>query len=92
PDVARQQADIRINVYLNKERASVALDLSGDSLHIRGYRDLAGQAPLKETLAAAIINRSGWQQGTPLVDPMCGSGTLLIEAAMMATDKAPGLH
>ncbi|HIE0658320.1 MULTISPECIES: bifunctional 23S rRNA (guanine(2069)-N(7))-methyltransferase RlmK/23S rRNA (guanine(2445)-N(2))-methyltransferase RlmL [unclassified Providencia] len=92
PDVARQQADIRINVYLNKERANVALDLSGDSLHIRGYRDLAGQAPLKETLAAAIINRSGWQQGTPLVDPMCGSGTLLIEAAMMATDKAPGLH
>ncbi|WP_272676863.1 bifunctional 23S rRNA (guanine(2069)-N(7))-methyltransferase RlmK/23S rRNA (guanine(2445)-N(2))-methyltransferase RlmL [Providencia sp. PROV076] len=92
PDVARQQADIRINVYLNKERASVALDLSGDSLHIRGYRDLAGQAPLKETLAAAIINRSGWQQGTPLVDPMCGSGTLLIEAAMMATDKALGLH
>ncbi|MBN6365924.1 MULTISPECIES: bifunctional 23S rRNA (guanine(2069)-N(7))-methyltransferase RlmK/23S rRNA (guanine(2445)-N(2))-methyltransferase RlmL [Providencia] len=92
PDVARQQADIRINVYLNKEKASVALDLSGDSLHIRGYRDLAGQAPLKETLAAAIINRSGWQQGTPLVDPMCGSGTLLIEAAMMATDKAPGLH
>ncbi|MEY0958881.1 bifunctional 23S rRNA (guanine(2069)-N(7))-methyltransferase RlmK/23S rRNA (guanine(2445)-N(2))-methyltransferase RlmL [Providencia rettgeri] len=92
PDVARQQADIRINVYLNKERTSVALDLSGDSLHIRGYRDLAGQAPLKETLAAAIINRSGWQQGTPLVDPMCGSGTLLIEAAMMATDKAPGLH
>lgn len=92
PDVARQQADIRINVYLNKERASVALDLSGDSLHIRGYRDLAGRAPLKETLAAAIINRSGWQQGTPLVDPMCGSGTLLIEAAMMATDKAPGLH
>lgn len=66
PDVARQQPDIRINVYLNKEKASVALDLSGDALHIRGYRDLAGQAPLKETLAAAIINRSGWQQGTPL--------------------------
>ena len=92
PDVARQQPDIRINVYLNKEKASVALDLSGDALHIRGYRDLAGQAPLKETLAAAIINRSGWQQGTPLVDPMCGSGTLLIEAAMIAADKAPGLY
>lgn len=92
PDVARQQPDIRINVYLNKEKASVALDLSGDALHIRGYRDLAGQAPLKETLAAAIINRSGWQQGTPLVDPMCGSGTLLIEAAMIAADRAPGLY
>ncbi|EKT58451.1 bifunctional 23S rRNA (guanine(2069)-N(7))-methyltransferase RlmK/23S rRNA (guanine(2445)-N(2))-methyltransferase RlmL [Providencia sneebia] len=92
PDVARQQPDIRVNVYLNKEKASVALDLSGDSLHIRGYRDLAGQAPLKETLAAAIISRSGWQKGTPLVDPMCGSGTLVIEAAMIAADKAPGLH
>ena len=92
PDVARQQADIRVNVYLNKEKASVALDLSGDSLHIRGYRDLAGQAPLKETLAAAIISRSGWQLGTPFVDPMCGSGTLLIEAAMMAADRAPGLY
>ncbi|SPY77094.1 Ribosomal RNA large subunit methyltransferase L [Providencia rustigianii] len=92
PDVARQEADIRVNVYLNKERASVALDLSGDSLHIRGYRDLAGQAPLKETLAAAIVNRSGWQKDTPLIDPMCGSGTLLIEAAMMAADRAPGLY
>ncbi len=92
PNVARQEADIRINVYLNKERASVALDLSGDSLHIRGYRDLAGQAPLKETLAAAIISRSGWQKNTPMVDPMCGSGTLLIEAAMIAADRAPGLY
>lgn len=92
PDVARQEADIRINVYLNKERASVALDLSGDSLHIRGYRDLAGQAPLKETLAAAIISRSGWQKNIPMVDPMCGSGTLLIEAAMIAADRAPGLY
>ncbi|CAG9416077.1 Ribosomal RNA large subunit methyltransferase K/L [Providencia alcalifaciens] len=92
PDVARQEADIRINVYLNKERASVALDLSGDSLHIRGYRDLAGQAPLKEALAVAIISRSGWQKNTPMVDPMCGSGTLLIEAAMIAADRAPGLY
>ncbi len=92
PDVAKQQPDIRINVYLNKERASLAIDLSGDSLHIRGYRELAGQAPLKENLAAAIVQRSGWQKDTPMVDPMCGSGTLLIEAAMMAADCAPGLH
>ncbi|MCA6219856.1 bifunctional 23S rRNA (guanine(2069)-N(7))-methyltransferase RlmK/23S rRNA (guanine(2445)-N(2))-methyltransferase RlmL [Photorhabdus antumapuensis] len=92
PNVAKQQPDVRINVFLNKEKASVALDLSGDGLHIRGYRDLAGQAPLKENLAAAIILRSGWQIGTPMVDPMCGSGTLLIEAAMMAADRAPGLH
>ncbi|TDB58621.1 bifunctional 23S rRNA (guanine(2069)-N(7))-methyltransferase RlmK/23S rRNA (guanine(2445)-N(2))-methyltransferase RlmL [Photorhabdus khanii] len=92
PNVAKQQPDIRINVFLSKEKASVALDLSGEGLHIRGYRDLAGQAPLKENLAAAIILRSGWQVDTPMVDPMCGSGTLLIEAAMMATDRAPGLH
>ncbi|MCC8379680.1 bifunctional 23S rRNA (guanine(2069)-N(7))-methyltransferase RlmK/23S rRNA (guanine(2445)-N(2))-methyltransferase RlmL [Xenorhabdus sp. PB30.3] len=92
PDVAKQQPDVRINVFLNKEKASVSLDLSGEGLHIRGYRDLAGQAPLKETLAAAVVLRSGWSMGTPMVDPMCGSGTLLIEAAMMAADCAPGLN
>ncbi|WP_092520554.1 bifunctional 23S rRNA (guanine(2069)-N(7))-methyltransferase RlmK/23S rRNA (guanine(2445)-N(2))-methyltransferase RlmL [Xenorhabdus japonica] len=92
PDVAKQQPDVRVHVFLNKEKATVSLDLSGDSLHIRGYRDLVGQAPLKENLAAAIILRSGWNVGTPMVDPMCGSGTLLIEAAMIAADCAPGLH
>ncbi|WP_340622048.1 bifunctional 23S rRNA (guanine(2069)-N(7))-methyltransferase RlmK/23S rRNA (guanine(2445)-N(2))-methyltransferase RlmL [Xenorhabdus siamensis] len=92
PDVAKQQPDVRINVFLNKEKATVSLDLSGDGLHIRGYRDLAGQAPLKENLAAAIVLRSGWNAGTPMVDPMCGSGTLLIEAAMIAADCAPGLR
>ncbi|MDX6914567.1 bifunctional 23S rRNA (guanine(2069)-N(7))-methyltransferase RlmK/23S rRNA (guanine(2445)-N(2))-methyltransferase RlmL [Pectobacterium carotovorum] len=92
PDVAKQQPDIRINVFLQRDTASVSLDLSGEGLHQRGYRDLAGLAPLKENLAAAIVLRSGWQNGTPLVDPMCGSGTLLIEAAMMAADRAPGLH
>ncbi|ENJ4474533.1 bifunctional 23S rRNA (guanine(2069)-N(7))-methyltransferase RlmK/23S rRNA (guanine(2445)-N(2))-methyltransferase RlmL [Yersinia enterocolitica] len=92
PTVAKQQPDIRVNVFLQREMASVALDLSGEGLHQRGYRDLTGQAPLKENLAAAIIQRSGWQLGTPMVDPMCGSGTLLIEAAMMASDRAPGLH
>ncbi|WGL26308.1 bifunctional 23S rRNA (guanine(2069)-N(7))-methyltransferase RlmK/23S rRNA (guanine(2445)-N(2))-methyltransferase RlmL [Pectobacterium brasiliense] len=92
PDVAKQQPDIRINVFLQRDMASVSLDLSGDGLHQRGYRDLAGLAPLKENLAAAIVLRSGWKNGTPLVDPMCGSGTLLIEAAMIASDRAPGLH
>lgn len=92
PNVDKDQPDLRINVWLNKETASIALDLSGDGLHQRGYRDATGQAPIKETLAAAIVQRSGWQPGTPLIDPMCGSGTLLIEAAMMATDRAPGLH
>ncbi|MBN3217593.1 bifunctional 23S rRNA (guanine(2069)-N(7))-methyltransferase RlmK/23S rRNA (guanine(2445)-N(2))-methyltransferase RlmL [Pectobacterium polaris] len=92
PDVAKQQPDIRVNVFLQRDMASVSLDLSGDGLHQRGYRDLAGLAPLKENLAAAIVLRSGWQNGTPLIDPMCGSGTLLIEAAMIASDRAPGLH
>ncbi|CNJ97452.1 bifunctional 23S rRNA (guanine(2069)-N(7))-methyltransferase RlmK/23S rRNA (guanine(2445)-N(2))-methyltransferase RlmL [Yersinia aldovae] len=92
PTVAKQQPDIRVNVFLQRDMASVALDLSGEGLHQRGYRDLTGQAPLKENLAAAIIQRSGWQSGTPMVDPMCGSGTLLIEAAMIASDRAPGLH
>lgn len=91
PSVDRDQPDLRINVWLNNDVASIALDLSGDGLHQRGYRDKTGRAPIKENLAAAIVLRSGWKPGTPLVDPMCGSGTLLIEAAMMATDKAPGL-
>lgn len=92
PDVDREQPDIRVNVWLNKDTASIALDLSGEGLHQRGYRQQTGQAPLKENLAAAIVMRSGWTSGTPMVDPMCGSGTLLIEAAMIATDRAPGLH
>lgn len=92
PNVDREQADIRVNVWLNKDTASIALDLSGDGLHQRGYRQQTGQAPLKENLAAAIVQRSGWQVGSPLVDPMCGSGTLLIEAAMIASDRAPGLQ
>lgn len=92
PDVNREAPDLRINVWLNKETASIALDLSGEGLHQRGYRDETGAAPIKETLASAIVMRSGWQPGTPLLDPMCGSGTLLIEGAMIATDRAPGLN
>ncbi|PJZ04931.1 bifunctional 23S rRNA (guanine(2069)-N(7))-methyltransferase RlmK/23S rRNA (guanine(2445)-N(2))-methyltransferase RlmL [Pantoea rodasii] len=91
PSVDREQPGIRINAWLNKDRVSIALDLSGDALHQRGYRQQTGPAPLKETLAAAIVMRSGWQSNTPLVDPMCGSGTLLLEAAMIACDRAPGL-
>ncbi|UYU33209.1 bifunctional 23S rRNA (guanine(2069)-N(7))-methyltransferase RlmK/23S rRNA (guanine(2445)-N(2))-methyltransferase RlmL [Siccibacter colletis] len=92
PNVDREMPDLRINVWLNKDTASIAIDLSGEGLHQRGYRDRTGQAPIKENLAAAIVMRSGWEAGTPLLDPMCGSGTLLIEAAMLATDRAPGLH
>ncbi|ORM74986.1 23S rRNA (guanine(2445)-N(2))/(guanine(2069)-N(7))-methyltransferase [Pantoea wallisii] len=91
PSVDREQPGIRINAWLNKDRVSIALDLSGTALHQRGYRQQTGQAPLKENLAAAIVMRAGWQNGTPLVDPMCGSGTLLIEAALIACDRAPGL-
>ncbi|MFV9997252.1 MAG: bifunctional 23S rRNA (guanine(2069)-N(7))-methyltransferase RlmK/23S rRNA (guanine(2445)-N(2))-methyltransferase RlmL [Arsenophonus endosymbiont of Dermacentor nuttalli] len=92
PSIAKQQPDIRINVHLYKDNATISLDLSGNPLHVRGYRSLAGQAPIKENLGAAIVLRSGWQPGLPMVDPMCGSGTLLIEAAMMACDRAPGLE
>ncbi|GAA0784460.1 bifunctional 23S rRNA (guanine(2069)-N(7))-methyltransferase RlmK/23S rRNA (guanine(2445)-N(2))-methyltransferase RlmL [Marinobacterium sediminicola] len=94
PTVERNQPDLRINVHLHRGKAVVALDLSGESLHRRGYRLKAGAAPMKENLAAAVLARSGWpfaSSEAPLVDPMCGSGTLLIEAALMAADIAPGL-
>lgn len=90
PEVDKRQPDVRIMVHLKRENASIGLDLSGPALHQRGYRSGTGEAPLKENLAAAMLARSGWQ-GEPLLDPMCGSGTLLIEAAMQATDMAPGL-
>ncbi|WP_392565635.1 bifunctional 23S rRNA (guanine(2069)-N(7))-methyltransferase RlmK/23S rRNA (guanine(2445)-N(2))-methyltransferase RlmL [Utexia brackfieldae] len=92
PNIAKSQADIRIVAHLYKNRVSLSLDLSGESLHQRGYRLAAGQAPLKENLAAAVVHRSGWQPDQVLIDPMCGSGTLLIEAAMQAAEIAPGLN
>ena len=95
PDVDRDTPDIRINVYLFRNKARVAIDLSGTSLHRRGYRNSAGLAPLKENLAAALLLASDWPAAInnkhALFDPLCGSGTLLIEAAMIATNKAPGL-
>ncbi len=95
PSINTEQPNIRINVYLNGEIAQLSLDLSGASLHRRGYRDVNIKAPMKENLAAAMLLRSGWpqiakQQGS-LIDPMCGSGTLLLEGAMIAADYAPGL-
>lgn len=90
PNVEKRNADIRINGRLFKDKASIYLDLSGAPLHLRGYRSIAGEAPLRETLAAAIVKRSGWK-GETLVDPMCGSGTLLIEAAMISLNIAPGI-
>lgn len=96
PDVDVRKPGIRINLHVQGTEATLALDLSGDSLHRRGYRSSAGEAPLKETLAAAIVHLAGISPDTPaehcLLDPMCGSATLLIEAALLYGDSAPGLQ
>lgn len=95
PSVARHRPQVSLHVYLHRNEATVSIDLSGESLHKRGYRVAGGAAPLKENLAAAILLRAGWvkiaKEGGTLLDPMCGSGTLLIEAAMLAAEIAPGL-
>lgn len=95
PNVDPKNPDIRIQARLHKGRVSVALDMSGESLHRRGYRTGQGSAPIKENLAVALLLRSGWPEiaatGGALLDPMCGSGTLIIEGAMMAADIAPGV-
>ncbi len=95
PSVARDDPRVRLNIRLSRETARVSLDYSGESLHRRGYRLGAGAAPLKENLAAAILLRADWPaiaaRGGALIDPMCGSATLLLEGAMMAADIAPGL-
>ena len=96
PNVDTQTPDLRINLALRKGNAIVSIDLSGAPLHQRGYRKGTGLAPLKENLACAMLLRAGWPaiyvSGGGIVDPLCGSGTLLIEAAMMAADVAPGLR
>ncbi len=94
PSVKTHRPGIRIHLHCQKEKAICYLDLSGESLHRRGYREVAGAAPLKETLAAAIVSLSGWNGKDPetvLIDPMCGSATLLIEASLIFSDSAPGL-
>ena len=95
PSVDLKNPDIRVNAYLAKGRVAISLDLSGESLHRRGYRVAMVPAPLKENLAAALLARAGWpairEGGGALIDPLCGSGTLLIEGAMMAADIAPGI-
>ncbi|HYA37469.1 MAG TPA: bifunctional 23S rRNA (guanine(2069)-N(7))-methyltransferase RlmK/23S rRNA (guanine(2445)-N(2))-methyltransferase RlmL [Candidatus Methylomirabilis sp.] len=95
PSVDTGRPDVRVNVYLHRDEATLSLDLSGESLHRRGYRTEAVEAPLKENLAAAILLRANWPaiaaQGGTFVDLMCGSGTLPIEAALIAGDIAPGL-
>lgn len=93
PNVNTRDPDIRIHVHFDREMVSVALDLSGEPLHKRGYRVAQNDAPMKETLAAGLLMAAGWPHPDKhqLIDPMCGSGTLLIEAAMMQASMAPGL-
>ena len=96
PSVDIKQPDVRVVARLSKGKLALGIDLSGDSLHRRGYRLDGGLAPLKENIAAAALWASGWhwrsRDGESLVDPMCGSATLLLEGAMMALDLAPGRY
>jgi 23S rRNA (guanine2445-N2)-methyltransferase / 23S rRNA (guanine2069-N7)-methyltransferase len=95
PSIDTDRPDVRINVHAHREQATISIDLSGESLHRRGYRARGVAAPLKENLAAGILLRAGWPAiaagGGGLVDPLCGSGTFVIEAALIAGDIAPGL-
>ncbi|MGZ3709484.1 MAG: THUMP domain-containing class I SAM-dependent RNA methyltransferase, partial [Bdellovibrionota bacterium] len=98
PSVDTQRPSVRVNVYLNRDEATVSIDLSGDSLHLRGYREEASEAPLKENLAAAMLLLAEWPKlalelGSEacFLDPMCGSGTLPVEAAMIGAKIAPGI-
>jgi 23S rRNA (guanine2445-N2)-methyltransferase / 23S rRNA (guanine2069-N7)-methyltransferase len=95
PSVDRVRPDLQVNCHLYHDLVTVSIDLSGDSLHMRGYRESGVAAPLKENLAAALLLKCGWPEiakaGGSFVDPLCGSGTLVIEAALIAGDVAPGL-
>ena len=90
PDVDRASPDVRIHAFLEENKAALYLDTSGEPLFKRGWRAEQGEAPLRENLAAGIVALSGWQPGEPLLDPMCGGATLLVEAAAMARGRAPG--
>lgn len=89
PDVNAKDPDVRIVAHLSQRRCLLSLDLSGEPLFKRGYRVATTPAPLKETLAAAVVLASGWKADRPLADPMCGSGTIAIEAALLAQNRAP---
>jgi putative N6-adenine-specific DNA methylase len=90
PNVDRASPDVRVHVYLDAGRATLYLDTSGEPLFKRGWRTAGVEAPLRENLAAGIVLLSGWKPEEPLLDPMCGGGTLLVEAAAIARDRAPG--
>jgi 23S rRNA (guanine2445-N2)-methyltransferase / 23S rRNA (guanine2069-N7)-methyltransferase len=95
PDIALERPDVRVHAHAHGTHVTIALDLSGESLHRRGYRGAAGEAPLKENVAAGVLMRTQWPQlaaaQAEFLDPLCGSGTFCIEAALMAADRAPGL-
>jgi 23S rRNA (guanine2445-N2)-methyltransferase / 23S rRNA (guanine2069-N7)-methyltransferase len=95
PDVALERPDVRVHAHAHGTHVTVSIDLAGESLHRRGYRGSAGEAPLKENVAAGVLMRSQWPQlaahGAEFLDPLCGSGTFCIEAALFAADRAPGL-
>ena len=91
PSVDKQRPDVRVYAYLTEREATIYLDTSGEPLFKRGWRRDTDAAPLRENLAAGLIALSGWTPGTPFLDPMCGSGTIAIEAAALAADRAPGL-
>ena len=92
PDVELKHPDIRINIHINRNSCNVSLDSSGESLHKRGYKTFGTVAPINEILAAGIIMMSEWNADTDFLDPMCGGGTILIEAAMIASNMAPNLN
>ena len=92
PDVDTQRPDVRLFVHLTAEHCTLYIDTSGEPLFKRGWRQDTGEAPLKETLAAAMVAASGWDASVPLYDPCCGSGTIAIEAAQIACGIAPGLQ
>jgi len=91
PSVSREQPDLLINVHISGRQVTISLDSSGGSLHRRGYRSGHFEAPLNEVLAAGMILMTGWNGTTPFLDPMCGSGTLVIEAALIAAGIPPGI-
>lgn len=92
PDVDNTNPDLRVNVHIFREECTVSIDSSGASLHLRGYRRVQSEAPMNEVLAAGLLLLSGWDGKTPLVDPMCGSGTILIEAALLAGNVPSGYY
>ena len=90
PTVDKQRPDLRVHAHYYRDRCTLLVDTSGESLARRGWRRFTGRAPMAETLAAAVLMHSGWDCRSPLIDPFCGSGTLFVEALLLATGKAPG--